>query len=139
MSSKPRKKRSTQGISDKKRLLKISGLRVNFTDTDPLIEIADETTIKALPYGHRNSLLAPNAGYIFVENKEFIFKNELTWVITVTPISICGDNMTDPVEHIARCKCDEITDSVQAYLESTMARIDMDFYSHWLFCCEVRR
>ena len=123
--------------STKRSMIQISGLRINYQDTNPLLEGEDQSTIKGLPYGHKNSLFKKNAVNIFADNREFLFKSELNWIVTVTPISITGEPMRDAVECSARCRCDDITDSVLGYIEETMAELDMDFYDHWLFCCEV--
>lgn len=117
----------------------ISGIQINYRDINPLEEGEDQSNITGLPYSHKNIALIPVAAQIFKNNRDFIFNNELNWMITVTPISLTGGNMREPMQHISTCVVDQLTNSVLDYIESTMNEIDMEFYSHWLFCCEVRK
>ena len=110
----------------KRRIREIDGMVISYYDYDPLGDAEKE-----------NIVPISGANQIFAEHREFIFKNQFKWVITVAPISVLDGLMCDAIEVIARCRIDELTDHVESYIEEKLQSLDLDMLKYWRFDCQL--
>ena len=110
----------------KKRIKDIDGMVISYYNYDPL---ADEDRENIKP------ITDPNK--IFAEHRDFIFKNQFKWVITVAPISVLDGLMCDAIEVVARCRIEELTDHVESYIEDKLQSLDLDLLKYWRFDCQL--
>lgn len=127
----------------KKVLSMINGLQIRYKSYDPLEDDDAVPAIEGLPYSHKNLALIPHAAKIWSANRRTVLTDTLNWVITITPVSITGENMREPMQHSATCEVDDLTESVLSHIQVVMDEINdagcMDFYSYWLFNCEIKK